>query len=79
MKNKACFFDDDAAYIIGVDMPGHITVGDQLTIDIATDLRVPPAIVDVDDADHVPLQKHKKIKHQNKIKINNNKKKSDAH
>ncbi len=46
-------------YIVGVDMPGHIAVGDQLTVDIATDLGVPPAVVDVDDADHVPLQNTK--------------------
>lgn len=37
-------------------MPSHIAVGDQLTVDIATDLRVPPAVVDVDNADHVPLK-----------------------
>lgn len=51
-------------YVIGVDMPGHIAIGDQLTVDIATDLRVPPAVVDVDDADHVPL-KNTKAKCQN--------------
>lgn len=37
-------------------MPGHIAVGHQLTVDVAADLRVPPAVVDVDDADHVPLK-----------------------
>lgn len=47
-------------YIIGVDVPGHIAVGDQLTVDIATDLGVPPAVVDVDDADHVPLKTFRK-------------------
>ncbi len=50
------------SYIIGVDVPGHIAIGDQLTVDIATDLRVSPTVVDVDDADHVPLKKiHKHI------------------
>lgn len=44
------------SYIVRVDVPRHITVGDQLTVDITTDLGVPPAIVDVDDADHVPLE-----------------------
>lgn len=37
-------------------MPSHVTIGNQLTINIATDLTVPPSIVDVDNADHVPLQ-----------------------
>lgn len=43
-------------YIIGVDMPRHVAVGNQLTIDIATDFTIPPTVVDVDYADHVPLQ-----------------------
>lgn len=43
-------------YIIGVDVPGHVAIGDQLTVDIASDFRVPPAVVDVDDANHVPLK-----------------------
>lgn len=43
-------------YVIGVDVPGHVAIGDQLTVDIATDLRVSPAVVDMDDADHVPLK-----------------------
>ena len=38
-------------------MPGHVAVGNQLSVDIATDLRVPPAVVDVHDADHVPLER----------------------
>lgn len=46
-------------YIVGVDVPGHITIRDQLTVDVATDLGVPPAVVDVDDADHVPLENTK--------------------
>lgn len=45
------------SYIIGVDVPGHIAIGDQLPVDIATDLGVSPAIVDVDDADHIPLKR----------------------
>ena len=39
-------------------MPGHVAVGDELSVDIATDLRVPPAVVDVHDADHVPLERN---------------------
>lgn len=49
-------FSSQLPYIIGVDMPGHVAIGHQLTVHIATNLRVPPAIVDVDDADHVPLK-----------------------
>ena len=30
-----------------------------MTVDIATDLRVPPSVVDVDDADHIPLKNTK--------------------
>ena len=41
-------------------MPGHIAVGDQLAVDVATDLGVPPAVVDVDNADHVPLKTTRK-------------------
>lgn len=59
------------SYIIGVDVPGHIAIGDQLTVDIATDLWVPPAVVDVDDADHVPLENTKthseRMMNQNKM------------
>lgn len=44
-------------YIISVDVPGHITIGDQLPVDVAADFTVPPAVVNVYDADHVPLQR----------------------
>lgn len=47
-------------YVIRVDMPGHVAIGDQLTIDVASDLGVPPAVVDMDDADHVPLKVQRK-------------------
>lgn len=40
-------------------MPSHVAVGDKLSIDVAADLTVPPAVVDVNDADHVPLKKEK--------------------
>lgn len=46
-------------------MPGHVAIGDQLTVDVASDLGVPPAVVDMDDADHVPLKvvrKHRDCK-----------------
>lgn len=59
-------------YIIGVDVPGHIAIGDQLTVDIATDLGVPPAVVDVHDADHVPLENTKARKESDEM-INQNK------
>ncbi len=48
-------------------MPRHVAVGDKLSIDVAADLTVPPAVVDVNDADHVPL---KKETGQHEIKIN---------
>lgn len=37
-------------------MPGHVAVRDQLAVDIAADFTVPPAVVDVHNTDHVPLQ-----------------------
>lgn len=43
-------------YIIGVDVPCHVAVGNQLAVDIATDFAIPPTVVDVDYADHIPLQ-----------------------
>lgn len=43
-------------YIISVDVPSHIAVWDQLPVDVAADFTVPPAVVNVYDADHVPLQ-----------------------
>lgn len=36
-------------------MPRHVAVRHQLPVDVAPDLAVPPAAVDVNDADHVPL------------------------
>ena len=51
-----------AAYITGVDVPRHVAVGDQLPVDVATDLAVPPAVVDVDRADHVPLRRREEEK-----------------
>lgn len=49
-------FSTQLPYIIGVDVPGHVAIWNQLTVHIATNLRVSPAVVDVDDADHVPLK-----------------------
>lgn len=49
-------FSSRLSYIIGVDVPSHVAIGDQLTVHIATNLGVSPAVVDVDDADHVPLK-----------------------
>ncbi len=47
------------SYVVGVDVPSHVAVGDKLSIDVAANLTVPPAVVDVNDADHVPLKKEK--------------------
>lgn len=41
-------------------MPSHITIGYQLTINITPNFTVPPAIVDVHNADHVPLKRIRK-------------------
>lgn len=37
-------------------MPGHVSIRNQLAVDVAADFAVPPAAVDVNDADHVPLR-----------------------
>lgn len=42
-------------------MPSHVTIGHQLSINVTPDFAVPPSVVNVDNADHVPL-KGKKIK-----------------
>lgn len=47
--------ESGCAYVVGVDVPRHVPVRDQLAVDVASDLAVPPAAVDVNDADHVPL------------------------
>lgn len=47
---------DCDTYITGVDKPGDLAIGCQLPIDIAADLAVLPAIVDVNDRHHVPLK-----------------------
>ena len=58
-------------HIVSVDMPGHVAVGNELAVDVAADLTVPPAVVDVDNADHVPLQyeKYTKIKHNRSFRL----------
>lgn len=48
-----------SAYVVGVDVPRHVAVRDQLPVDVAPDLAVPPAAVDVNDADHVPLSERR--------------------
>lgn len=44
------------AHVVCVDMPRHVTVRHELSIHVASDLTVPPATVDVNYADHVPLR-----------------------
>lgn len=51
--------ESGSAYVIGVDVPRHVSVRDQLPVDVASDLAVPPAAVDVNDADHVPLSERR--------------------
>lgn len=47
------------AHVVCVDVPRHVTIRHQLPIDVASDLAVPPATVDVNYADHVPLREKK--------------------
>lgn len=47
------------AHVVCVDVPRHVTVRHELSVHVASDLAVPPATVDVNYADHVPLQKRK--------------------
>ena len=42
-------------YVACVDKPGDLSVRCQLSIHVAADLAVLPAVVDVDDGHHVPL------------------------
>lgn len=51
IKNKK-----QKTYIICVNMPSHITIGYQLPINITPNFTVPPSIINVDNADHVPLK-----------------------
>lgn len=48
-----------SAYVVGVDVPRHVSVRHQLPADVAPDLAVPPAAVDVNYADHVPLSERR--------------------
>lgn len=43
-------------YIICVDVPRHVSIRNELSVNIASDFTVPPAAVDVDYTDHVPLK-----------------------
>lgn len=47
------------AHVVCVDVPRHVTVRHELSVHVASDLAVPPATVDVNYADHVPLRKRK--------------------
>lgn len=44
------------AYIIRVDVPRHVSIRHKLSVNVASDFTVPPAAVDVNNTDHVPLQ-----------------------
>lgn len=41
-------------------MPGHVTIGYQLTIHVTSYFTVSPSIIDVYNAYHVPLERHEK-------------------
>lgn len=45
-----------SAYIICVDVPCHVSVRNKLSVNVASDFTVPPAAVDVNYTDHVPLR-----------------------
>lgn len=55
------------SYIIRVNVPGHVTIGYQLTIHVTAYFTVSPPIVDVYDAYHVPLQRHEKSVHRGRF------------
>lgn len=43
-------------HIVCVDVPSHVSIRNQLPVDVASDFTVSPAAVDVNYADHVPLR-----------------------
>lgn len=45
-----------SAYIVCVDVPRHVSIRNKLSVNVASDFTVPPAAVDVNYADHVPLR-----------------------
>lgn len=48
-------------------MPGHVTIGYQLTVHITAYLTVSPPVVDVYNAYHVPLERHEKSVHRGRF------------
>lgn len=46
-----------AAYVAGVDEPGDVSERSKFTVHIAANFTVLPAVVDVHQSHHVPLQK----------------------
>lgn len=54
-------------YIIRVNVPGHVTIGYQLTIHVTAYFTVSPPVVDVYNAYHVPLERHKKSVHRSRV------------
>lgn len=49
------------AYIICVDVPCHVSIRNELSANVASDFTVPPAAVDVNYTDHVPLRERRKF------------------
>lgn len=45
-----------STYVTGVDKPGHFSKRSQFSIHIAANFTVFPAIVDMHESHHVPLQ-----------------------
>lgn len=51
-----------SAHIVRVDVPRHVSVRNELSVNVASDFTVPPAAVDVNYADHVPLRAKKGVR-----------------
>jgi len=48
------------SYVNCINVPRHVTIGYQLTIHITPYFTVSPAIIDVHDAYHIPLERNGK-------------------
>lgn len=51
-----------STHIIRINVPRHVSIRNELSVHVASDFTVPPAAVDVNYADHVPLRMRSEIK-----------------
>lgn len=56
-------------YVTGVDKPGDVSKGSQFPVHIAANFTVFPAVVDVNESHHVPLQQQKEEADSNNGKL----------